>query len=265
MLVVKPTPSWCVQRFCDITSSMITTLLVSLLPIGAPQIAVEDAIESATAVAEAAQDKAQSERPQAPAPPPIEIAPAEPTESREDYFNRQPYPEPGSMPWIGIRDYPDESWAAGEEGEVGYTLTTSQTGAVTACEITYPSGIERLDTLTCDLLMTRAKLTPGVGPDGETVAGTYASFMNWTKREPRLQGDYTIAVRFELDDNGEEANCEVLEVSGELPPQIKKNFERDPCPSNMAGEAGVPYRDENGAPIGKAITVRVEVSVEDLP
>lgn len=246
---------------------MIMTLFSSLLSIIASQTAVDDAIEVATAVAEAAQEKAHSEQRHPPRPQPrvTENAEPAPVEPREVYFKRQPYPEPGSMPWIGIADYPPESWAAGDEGEVGYILTTSKTGEVTACEITNSSRVARLDKLTCDLLMTRAKLIPGTGPDGKAVTGNYASFMNWTKREPLLQSDYIIAVRFELDDNGKEANCEVLEVSGELPPQIKENFETDPCPRNMAGEAGVPYRDEDGAPIGKAITVRVEVSLEDLP
>lgn len=45
----------------------------------------------------------------------------------------------------------------------------------------------------------------------------------------------------------------------------EESFERDPCPRSTIGEDGVPYRDVNGVPIAKQVTVMVEVRLDDIP
>ena len=57
--------------------------------------------------------------------------------------------------------YPAESLAKGEQGIVHYRVKIDRKGQASECEVTQSSGYSRLDNATCQLLMERARFTPG--------------------------------------------------------------------------------------------------------
>jgi TonB family protein len=57
--------------------------------------------------------------------------------------------------------YPKESLERGEQGVVHYRVKFGRNGKAKRCEVTRSSGHDRLDAATCNLLMDRARFTPG--------------------------------------------------------------------------------------------------------
>lgn len=60
-------------------------------------------------------------------------------------------------------EYPKASLANNEQGTVHYRVKIDRRGVPRQCEVTQSSGFDRLDLATCDLLMSRARFTPGQG------------------------------------------------------------------------------------------------------
>jgi TonB family protein len=60
-------------------------------------------------------------------------------------------------------EYPKASLANNEQGTVHYRVKIDRRGVPKQCEVTQSSGFERLDLATCELLMSRARFTPGAG------------------------------------------------------------------------------------------------------
>jgi TonB family protein len=60
-------------------------------------------------------------------------------------------------------EYPKGALANNEQGTVHYRVKIDRRGVPKECEVTQSSGFERLDLATCDLLMSRARFTPGQG------------------------------------------------------------------------------------------------------
>ncbi|HEX8223026.1 MAG TPA: energy transducer TonB [Allosphingosinicella sp.] len=60
-------------------------------------------------------------------------------------------------------DYPKASLANNEQGTVHYRVKIDRRGVPRQCEVIQSSGFDRLDLATCDLLMSRARFTPGQG------------------------------------------------------------------------------------------------------
>lgn len=257
--------SWRVHPFESMTKAMLDIFIAAAILSPLSPIASQSPAEGVDDAGEAYVEQEVVRKEIHPPSPQIKVRAAPAEQDEEDAINAQPSPVADTLPWITQADYPPESWSAGEEGGIEYEIAVSKAGELEGCEVVYSSGYERLDAFTCDLLLERAKLAPGVDAQGNPVGGSYVGYLTWYKSEPRLQDSYKIAVRFTLDERGEETNCEVLEVTADLPPQIKESFERDPCPRSTIGEDGVPYRDVNGVPIAKQVTVMVEVRLDDIP
>lgn len=89
--------------------------------------------------------------------------------------------------WFEDSDYP-EARARGERGVVVYRLQVDAEGCVTGCDIVEPSGIASIDTLTCPLLMRRARFSPALNAEGAPVPSIYTGARWWTNAPPLPPG-----------------------------------------------------------------------------
>jgi TonB family protein len=76
-------------------------------------------------------------------------------------------------------DYPASAMAAGEEGDVEFTLTVGPNGRVAQCTIALSSGSSALDSTTCRLMKSRARFDPARDADGTTRFGAAAGRIAW--------------------------------------------------------------------------------------
>lgn len=221
--------------------------------------------EAADEVASEATEAVETAVTAPPGPPPIEVArPASPVESAEtgDRFSRYVTP----IDYESVRpkpaDYPREAWKAGSEGLVEYRLTVDAEGSPTSCHITQSSGHAALDEVTCAVVMERAKFDPARDEDGNPIEGVYEDAHSWRKREPEFPGTMKVHVAFTVDETGRSSDCEVKEISGAISEQMRKSFEREPCPG-MNRRARAPYRDEEGNPVARRVELVLSVKVEE--
>ncbi|MEL6530695.1 MAG: TonB family protein [Pseudomonadota bacterium] len=231
----------------------------------AQESAADAAEEAAEAAAETAPVQTQPTIPP-PAPPALIIPPPAPT----GYRPPAPPPRDASQPampqnYFAITpkqaDYPTALWAAGEEGTVEYLIRVSPEGSPIDCTIITSSGFAALDAKTCEVAMERSEFDPARNAKGEAIAGEFQEQFTWRKREPEFPGTARIQVRFTLNEKGETVDCEVIEKSGALSESMRRSFEREPCPTSRSNRT--PYRDENGVPISKQVTVSFDIMVED--
>lgn len=76
-------------------------------------------------------------------------------------------------------DYPVASMRAGEEGQVGVTVTVTASGAPSACRVIESSGFAGLDQATCPLVVQRARFEPARNAAGRAVPGEYSTRIAW--------------------------------------------------------------------------------------
>lgn len=196
-------------------------------------------------------------------PPPIAEGDAMAAEVLPNPVEPKPgVPAPIGMPdeWVTTADYPPAAWRNGEAGYVEYELEVDSAGAVTGCRITASEATPALDLETCRLLRERARFLPAKDEEGKPFASVYYNGVLWQRREAEFGGgSFTIKVAFTLDERGNTRNCRILERSGDIPADMLRSFEREPCP----GRNGVPARDAEGRPVARDIVLTV--SVEGAP
>ncbi len=223
----------------------------------AQDVGQEASAEAAEAAEEAVED-VEMTRPTSPAlviPPPAPPPPGD-------------YARPASpTDWEAISpqqvDYPSASWVADEEGLVRYSVDIDAEGNPSDCVVVGSSGFPALDARTCEIVIERGTFEPAIDDDGNTIKSTFTEAHNWRKREPEFPGPVNVRVQFTIDESGETTDCEVLEISGVMSESMKRSFEREPCPGSRRNRG--PYRDENGVPVAKQVTVAFEIMVEDAP
>lgn len=88
-----------------------------------------------------------------------------------------PRNDPGT--WVTDADY-RTSWIRRDMvGKARFRLEIAANGRVSDCTITRSTGYDALDQATCRLVSRRARFQPARGPDGEAVAGSYSSAVDW--------------------------------------------------------------------------------------
>ncbi|MEP5510047.1 MAG: energy transducer TonB [Erythrobacter sp.] len=160
-------------------------------------------------------------------------------------------------------DYPVEAWRADEQGAVQYKVDVSATGEPVNCQIVDSVGMEALEKATCKLVMD-ARFTPATNAERKPFASEYSSSIFWRKSEPVYPGSMIVHVSAVVDPEKELPNCEVIEISGKLPNSMLREITNSACPLIRAERAGV-YRDEDGNPKRAKVTVKLVVTVEDVP
>jgi protein TonB len=163
-------------------------------------------------------------------------------------------------------DYPAESWRNNEEGEVRYRIHVDAAGKATDCTILSSSGFLALDAKTCEVILERGQFAPALAGEDMPIAGRFERSSYWQKREPEFP-TMLVTFRYVLNEKGQGTSCEILKIEGDIPDSMRRDMERrmerdGGCPIRP-GRNGVPYRNENGVPIPKQVTVTFAVKVED--
>lgn len=157
--------------------------------------------------------------------------------------------------WIMPTDYPEESIEAGESGAVSYRLDVGPQGDVQKCTIVKSSGFERLDSLTCSLLLKRARFHAATDKQGDGIPSWYLDVVRWLS--PYVGNPYSLLQRdstitFDTDESGFIKKCSVDRAVEPDEKQFCKIYDK----------VGVP-RDKPFGP--EHVTVRTIVSVTPLP
>ena len=219
--------------------------------ISSPALALQ---ESEEAVADAAEAVAEA----------VEVA-VEAVEAYEPVYPR----DPSLRSWRMVKplDFPIEAWQKNQEGTVGYSVEVDAKGKPITCKVTKSSDSETLDAAICPIVMGRGEFRPAMAGREEPVAGTYEGYHNWRKREPELP-QMSIIYRFTHGADGKTSDCEFLKMEN-IPEQMREEIQRDIergtlCKGGGLGNnRGVPYRDEEGNPVAKVVTVKFDVELED--
>ncbi len=90
----------------------------------------------------------------------------------------RPTTNPGT--WVTSDDYPARAMREEREGTTGFRLSYDDSGLPKTCEIVSSSGHADLDTMTCDLTMSRARFQPGKDRAGNPMGGTYSNRIRWS-------------------------------------------------------------------------------------
>jgi TonB family protein len=90
-------------------------------------------------------------------------------------------PEPKASPgtWASTKDYPSDLIRAEIGGEVSFKLDVSAEGLPTSCLVIVSSKNDKLDKVTCKIMMQRAKFKPALTADGSPEASHYISRVRW--------------------------------------------------------------------------------------
>jgi TonB family protein len=89
--------------------------------------------------------------------------------------------------------YPDDAMRESASGFVRFTLLIDETGKVRDCSAFQSSGVASLDTMSCYMIMEKARFKPATGPDGKPVKSAYCQNIIWAlgendaRRIPREQ------------------------------------------------------------------------------
>lgn len=250
------------------TKKFKLTLAICAFMGAAPAFAQsEEAVEGAV---EAASDAVEAVADPVPAPPQIQVQPAPPVVEiarplRDPRAKRPRDPRLKKFQFINQADYPVASWQADEEGIVGYQVEVDAEGQPLSCKIIENSGYSALDDATCPLVMERAEFRPAQNIEREDVDGTYTGSQRWRKQEPEMP-QMSIIFQYTHDEMGRSKDCKFLKME-DLPEKMRKDIERDKergklCPGPTTKQ-GIPYRDENGVPVAKLVTVSFDVVLEE--
>ena len=233
---------------------IVSALALSAVFIAAPSYAQSEAAKDAMeAAAEAASDAAEGR-------PPAVQAPRIPNTPRV-----RP-PRLKTYRFINPADYPVDAWQDNETGVVGYKVDVSAEGRPSNCEVTEGSELKRLAPYTCTLVMERAEFRPARDENNEEVAGAFEGSHNWRKREPELP-QMSLIFQYTHNEIGVSSDCKFLKMEN-LPEKMRKDIEREKergklCKGAFGSGRGVPYRDENGVPIARRVTVTMDVVLEE--
>jgi protein TonB len=182
-----------------------------------------------------------------------------------DYRGKsEPRPDRSWEDWVTNADYPLDAWRKREEGLVQYDVAVDAQGKPAGCTITYSTATPALEAETCRLLLERARFRPAEDKDGQPRASVWPGEFMWQAREPQFSVPMIVTVAFTIDERGQQRDCRIVERSDKLPPDIERNLERRPCPTSYAAR-GVPYRDEQGRPVAREVTVKYEITLGPPP
>lgn len=188
--------------------------------------------------------------PPAPLMPPVPM-PAE-------TLPRGPRPKNGPAGWIQTGDYPPMAVKNGESGTTGFTLTIDAKGGVTNCVVVATSGSAALDRATCDLMRVRATFDPALDSAGKPVGGSYTNRTRWVLPAPGpLPQPGEFIFHYVVEADGRQTECRVEKATGAMEPRLKLLGEG--CPAVHFRE---PYKDEQGNPVRRHVTVRQSLVVE---
>lgn len=174
----------------------------------------------------------------APAPPPVYVLVAPPSPPPPTYtvpVAPPPPPTPSRIvtplrplnpgSWVTNDDYPAAAIRAEQSGTVGFQLTVTETGVVTACDVIASSGSAILDATSCSLMRRRAKFLPALDAEGHGVPAIWRNRFRWELPEdPEVpMTSWASTLRFTIGGDNQLLSCA---YQGYAAPELG---ERSPC------------------------------------
>lgn len=83
------------------------------------------------------------------------------------------------LSWFSADDYPRESLRRDEQGTVTVRWTIGVDGRVSECHAAQSSGFPRLDAVSCEVLVKRARYYPARNAQGQPIASTRQRRITW--------------------------------------------------------------------------------------
>jgi protein TonB len=193
-------------------------------------------------------------------PPPIAISPA-PVITPAETLPRGPMPKNGPSGWIQTSDYPAMAVKNGRSGTTRFMVSVDAKGAITNCVVVSTSGSAALDRATCDLIRARATFNPALDNAGKPVSGSYTNQTRWVLPPPGTvpqPGEFQF--HFVVENDGRQTECKVEKATGTMEGRVK--VVGDGCPAVHFRE---PYKDAQGNPVRRRVTIIQSVIVEPAP
>lgn len=136
--------------------------------------------------------------------------------------------------WFGADSYPMDAQKKGIEGSVTYDVRVDRDGKPTSCRIVGSSGSRILDQATCGALLSKAKFTPAIGPNGQPVASHYINKAIW-RMPDKLRASYRAVI---LDFSADPLHpvCTIRSTGSEVGEPTCAQFE------DQASTAGLPQK-----------------------
>jgi len=85
--------------------------------------------------------------------------------------------------WLTSRDYPTRAIAKGERGVIRFRIMVGADGVPTQCFVSRPTMSAEFITLTCALLMKRARFSSALDREGKPVASYYVNTVHWAPQQ----------------------------------------------------------------------------------
>ena len=155
--------------------------------------------------------------------------------------------------------YPAAALAARQEGDVQMSLTVDPLGKVTGCTVVDGSMVKALDDTACALMKSNGKFDPALDSNGKPVKSVVPVTFNWVL--PRPSGEKgapasALPASVRIGADGQVADCQYKSegIGNRMP---------NPCDTVGGKLRYIPFSDAAGRPVGKRITFRTEVTVED--
>nr|WP_269748770.1 energy transducer TonB [Novosphingobium aquimarinum] len=132
--------------------------------------------------------------------------------------------------WATPTDYPSKALRENQGGAPRFRLTIAADGTPIKCEITDPTPYEELNTISCELLMRRARFKPAMDVAGKPTFAVYQQRLLWwvegmkpigrsqrsdaivtVKRLPgEIPNPAWVRLAFAIDATGTPTNCQPL-------------------------------------------------------
>lgn len=164
---------------------------------------------------------------------------------------------------VNLADYPIKAWNEKREGRVEARLYFSEDDRILRCAIMISSEHDDLDQATCARLDLVTRYVANAAQPRPDVAEFFDFAFDWEIKQPEFPDTIVVTSRLIMGKDGQEKECELLEMSGPVPERLRSDFERRACPRGLT-RAMAPYRDEAGNPIEKSVTLTYQVTVEDV-
>lgn len=213
-----------------------------------------------TAFAPAAAQTQPGPPPAPPAPPIVTMElPPEPVWQAPEDVPADPVPISDPASWMTSIDYPPTALRDRREGRTEFEAVVDSNGRVTDCRVIATSGASDFDDTTCRLVRRRARFRPAFGAEGKPVIGTYRNMVVWQlPTVPKIE-PHSAQFAFVVGTDGYISDCRVVSMTGKVPAALLAN---NPCAAPVRYE---PYRDADGNPVRKQVTLTFGGGVNEAP
>lgn len=201
--------------------------------------------------------------PPAPPPPPPPIVtitiPPEPAWQAPADVPAEPVPVSDPASWMTSIDYPPTALRARREGRTEFEAVVDPNGRVMDCRVIATSGASDLDDATCRLVRRRARFRPAFDADRQPVTGAYRNTVVWQLPMVPTIEPHSAQFAFVVGTDGYISECQVVSMTGKVPAALLAN---NPCSAPVRYE---PYRDADGNPVRKQVTLTFGGGVNEAP